>query len=103
MNQCTSACNLDQTITSDENNIIEQGIRLANGTSTKDTCTNLMLYPDGTNKAINVEHENNRKRHIGVEGDYSEELEWKITKFFRLVTKHFFFEIRTEIHSSILE
>lgn len=30
-----------------------------------------------------MEQENHRKRHIGVENDHSEELEWETQKFFR--------------------
>lgn len=52
--QCSSTCNVDQPISSDDNNIIEQEIESANQTTTKDVCTSLMLYPDGTNKVMNI-------------------------------------------------
>lgn len=67
--------------------MIEEAIRVANETSTRDVCTSLMLHPDGSNTALSVQQENNRKRHIGITGDHSEELEWLTTKYFRLVTE----------------
>lgn len=79
----TSTCTADQSINFVDNNLVEQEFRLAIESSTKDTCTSLMLYPDGSNIAINVEQENSRKRHISVEKDYFEEPEWQTTKFFR--------------------
>lgn len=68
---------------SEDNSLIEQAIHEANKTSTTDICTRLMLYPDGSNTALTLEQENNRKRHISDENDHSEELEWQTTKFFR--------------------
>lgn len=76
-----------QPINSDENIMIEQELKEANETSTRDRCTSLMLYPDGSNTALSVEQDNSRKRNIGTEHDYSEDLEWQTTKFFRFVNK----------------
>lgn len=86
--QPTSACAANQ---SDEN--IEEEIQMLNETAVKDTCTTSMSYPDGANIASNINQENARKRQIGV--DYSMDLEWQSTKYFRLVTKcqNFFFEL----------
>lgn len=82
---CTAST---QSVNFDDNDMVEEAIRVANESSTRDVCTSLMLYPDGPNTALNVEQENTRKRHISVGNDYSEELEWHTTKFFRLVRKY---------------
>lgn len=79
-NQNTCAASTHSTV-SEDNNMIGQAIRAANETSTRDICTNQMLYPDGSNTALTVEQENRRKRHI--DADHSKELEWKTTKFFK--------------------
>lgn len=68
---------------SGDNNAIEQAIRAANETSIHDTCTSLLLPPDGSNTALTVVQEISRKRHIGAESDQPEEPEWLTTKFFR--------------------
>lgn len=81
LNQPTCTTTIS-TIDSD-NDMIEQEISAANETSTMDICTSLLLYPDGSNIALTVEQENSRKRHFGTTHDYSEELEWQTTKFFR--------------------
>lgn len=62
---------------------LEQAIREANEYSTRDRCTSLLLYPDGSNTALTVEQENSRKRHFSVDKDYSEELEWRTAKHFK--------------------
>lgn len=62
---------------------IEQSIETANLTSTNSLCTPLKLYPEGGNTAQLLDQENSRKRKMGVETDYSEEFEWKTTKYFR--------------------
>lgn len=76
-NACTSS------VVSSDDNTIEIAISAANLTSNRDVCTNLMLHPDRSNTALTLEQENRRKKHFGVENDYSEELEWQSTKFFR--------------------
>lgn len=70
----------DQPINAED---IEMEINTASKTSAADSCTNLMLHPEGSNTALILEHENSIKRHIGVENDYSDESEWETTKFFR--------------------
>lgn len=62
---------------------IQQTIETMNVTSTSDICSPLMLNPDGGNIEMSLNQENNRKRSIGVDHDYSEDLEWESTKYFR--------------------
>lgn len=63
--------------------LVGQAINIANSTARSDVCTDLMLNPDGGNIAVQVDQANNLKRRINDAQDYSEELEWKTTSFFR--------------------
>lgn len=60
---------------------VQQSLDTLNVSSTSNMCTNLMLAPDSSSFAI--EHENKRKRSIGGDIDYSDNLEWTTTKYFR--------------------
>lgn len=62
---------------------IENAIDSANLSSISNTCTSLLLYPDGGNVAETIARESNRKRHMSDDADI--ELEWETTKFFKLV------------------
>lgn len=62
---------------------IEQAVQAANESSSRDACAPLNLCPGGGNLVQSLVQENNRKRVMGIETDYSEELEWESTKFFR--------------------
>lgn len=64
---------------------IQESIQEANTASTSNICTSLMLDPESGNNAIILDQMNSRKRHMGVENDYSEDMEWKTTKYFRYV------------------
>lgn len=64
---------------------IEDAIHSAELDSTSNACTPLLLYPDGGNVAETIDRENTRKRHISLDADYSENLEWETTKYFRLI------------------
>lgn len=83
-NEATCSASI-QPINSDDNNVIERAIHAANKTSTSDSCTDLMLHPDGSNRALTLMQENSRKRHISAGNDHLEEPEWLTTKFFRLI------------------
>lgn len=81
-NQCTSSISqtnynlINQTM-------LDEAVSRSNDTARSDVCTNLMLNPDGANTGMQVDQANNRKRRINDGQDYSEELEWKTTTFFR--------------------
>lgn len=62
---------------------IQNSIQNANKASTSSSCSSLQLYPEGGNTLQNLNRANNRKRHMGVDTDYSEDPEWKSTKHFR--------------------
>lgn len=79
-NECTASI---RQINMDDTSTIEQAIDAANRTSNDDICTPLMMHPDGSNTALTVVQENSRKRHIGLEEDYSQEQDWQTVKFFR--------------------
>lgn len=82
--ECSSS--IDQT---DYRRLSSQGVKNAihgaNLTSTSSSCTSSLLYPDGGNVAEAIFRENSRKRHTSADIDYSDELEWETTKYFRFV------------------
>lgn len=81
-NQCTTSIqSSDFVLMSSEN--IARAVSVANDTSRKDICTNLMLNPNGANTALIIQHENQRKRHINGEHDHSVQLEWQSTSHFQ--------------------
>lgn len=62
---------------------VEEAVEMANKSSSNNICTPLNLNPDGGNLVQELDQENSRKKIMGVETDYSDEFEWKTTKFFR--------------------
>lgn len=58
---------------------IAKSIEQLNVSSTANACTSLLLSPDGGCDATILEHENNRKRTISENTDYSEDHEWTTT------------------------
>lgn len=72
---------------SDYNQITEQGIEQAlhnaNSSAANNICTPLLLYPDGGEVLQTIVNDNNRKRHMSSDADYSEDFEWKTIKYFR--------------------
>lgn len=62
---------------------IQESISNANMTSTHDTCASSFVYPNGGNTEAILDQANSRKRQMGVDHDYSEDFEWRTTKFFR--------------------
>lgn len=64
---------------------IENYITNANIETERDGCTLQQLYPDSGNLAEEVDNANRRKRHLSIETDYSEELEWETQKYFEYV------------------
>lgn len=62
---------------------LENAVEKAQQKSRDNICNSLNLNPNSGNLMEEIERENNRKRVMGVETDYSNELEWKSTKYFR--------------------
>lgn len=60
-----------------------KSIDMLNKSSTANTCTALLLNPNGDQDATIIERENNRKRAISDDADYSEDFEWSTTKYFK--------------------
>lgn len=79
---CTSSIpQLDYSHTTTSS--ILQTIEQLNASSITNTCTSLLLHPDGDRDAAIIERENNRKRTIGDGADYSEDHEWSTTTHFQ--------------------
>lgn len=62
---------------------IANAIEMANKSSGSNTCSPLNLNSYGGNIVQQLEQDNTRKRHMGVEADYSQEYEWTSTKHFK--------------------
>lgn len=98
---CSSMCtsSIEQSEYSQVSRLaIDNAMYLANEEIASNTCPNSMLDPKGPSTALEVTHENNRKRRIGETTDYSEDLEWETEKYFRcLHSSIHFFSIHIEI------
>lgn len=92
--QCSSSLERSEYFLVQEEAIVVD-IERENRLAEKDTCTALQLNPEGANTAQEVDQSNNRKRKIGADKDYSEELEWETEKHFRYLYIFFNFICNT--------